>query len=178
MKLFIRSLFAAATLGLAVASAHAGLVGATISQCANSAYSGTVTADPTACNAGTAQASPNSAVVGVGVEFAIGTNRLLDFSDSTLTITYTQPVGSASPDLFVFDLNVDIVGLALSSPNPLGVTFTFLGDHLGVLIGRPLENGAVVLNIDTSKAVPEPGALALVAAALLSIGIARRGRRA
>jgi hypothetical protein len=180
MKTLFRTLIATAALALASVSAHAGLLGSTISQCANSVYSGTVTADSAACDSATAQANPGSAVVGAGVEFAIGANRLLDFGDDTLTITYIQPVGSPSPDLFVFDLDLDITGLSLASQNMLDVTFTYLGDRLGVLVGSPLVDGTVVLNIRTGNAVPEPGSLALtlIAAAMLGIGATRRGRRA
>lgn len=176
MNTFIRTLAAASSLAFAAVSAHAGLVGNTVTQCANSVYAGVVTADPAACDLSTAQATPGAAVVGAGVEFSIGLNRLLDFSDNTLTITYIQPVGSPSPDLFVFDLDIDVLGVSLASLNPLGVSFTFSGSSLGVLIGSPLENGTVVLNIATAGAVPEPTTLALVGAALLGIGAARRRR--
>lgn len=177
MKSMLRTLSATVTLLIAAASAHAGLVGTTISQCANSVYAGSVTADPTACNLSTSQPGPGSAVVGAGVEFSLSGNRFLDFSDNTLTITYVQPVGSASPDLFVFDLDMNITSLSLASLNPLGVTFTYLDDHLGVLISSPLENGVVVLNIGTDGTVPEPGSLALVAFALLAVGTSRYRRR-
>ncbi|MBI5257609.1 MAG: PEP-CTERM sorting domain-containing protein [Burkholderiales bacterium] len=152
------------------------MLGTTVSHCDNTVYSGSVTADPSACDGSTSQASPGSAVVGAGVEFSIGGNRLLDFGDDTLTITYIQPVGSASPDLFIFDLDPSITSVSLLGTNALNVSWVFSGDHLGILVGSPLLDGTVVLSINVGTAVPEPASLALVGAALLGIGAARRRR--
>lgn len=154
-------------------SATAGLIGTSISQCANSVYSGSVTTDTAQCDPGTAQASPGTAVVGAGVEFAIGSNRLFDFSDNSLTVQYIQPVGSPSPDLFIFDLEGAVTDFALTSLNPLNVTWSISGDRIGILINSPLVDGTVVFRVGTST-VPEPPTVAIVSLALLALARTRR----
>lgn len=83
-------------------AASAGLLGTTVSQCADSAFTGPVSADVSLCAPGTVQPIPASALVGAVVEFGIGGQRLFDFGDATLDVTYIQPVASPSPDLVIF----------------------------------------------------------------------------
>lgn len=84
-----------------LSSANASLIGTTVSLCADSAYTGTVTSDITACNLATVHPTPASAIVtDPGVEFSLTNSgsRLFDFSDNILSVTYNN-VGSFSPDL-------------------------------------------------------------------------------
>ena len=155
--------------------ASAGLVGSSISQCANTAYSGTVTTDISQCLGASVQPSPTTAIVGAGVEFSTGTDRSWDFGDNTLTVTYLN-VTSASPDLVIFDLAFDITGFALLGGNPLDITWATDGNRLGILAGSPLVNGAVTFSVLTGS-VPEPTTAALVAVALLAAGACTRRRR-
>lgn len=164
------------TAGLALACASqfatAGLLGSTVSHCANTAYSGLVSADPSACAPATVQPFPASATVTDAVEFSIAGNRFFDVSDDGLSIQYVQPVGSPSPDLIIFVLEENISGVSLIGANPLGVSWTFDGNRLGVLIGSPLRNGSVLLRLDTAvepEPVPEPGSISLALCALLAL---------
>jgi hypothetical protein len=170
------------TAGLALALcsqfALAGLLGTTVTQCADTAYSGVVTADVTACNPGTVQPGPASALVGAGVEFNIAGNRFFDFGDDTLTISYVQPVSSASPDLIIFTMEQAVTGITLVSANPLGLSWTFSGNQVGVLIGSPLANGNVILRFGSQAVpVPEPGSLTLAALAFLAMMAMASARR-
>lgn len=176
MKQFAR--FAA---GLALACfsqlAMAGLLGTTVSQCANSAYTGVVSVDVSACDPGTAQPVPSSATVDGGVEFNLADNRFFDFGDNTLRISYVQPVFSASPDLLIFTLEQTVTGVSLLGANPLAVSWTFMDNRLGILIAQPLIDGTVLLQIDAAgAAVPEPGTIGLAMLAMLGLAasVARR----
>lgn len=138
-----------------------------------------MTTDSAACNPSTAQPTPSSAVVGAGVEFSIlsGIHRFLDFSDTALLIDYLN-AGSPSADLFIFDLEPTLFGVSIVGANPLGVTFAFLGDKLGVLVSNPLVNGTVTLQFDLQSAtVPEPATLPLAALALWAAVRAGRSRK-
>ena len=167
----------AAVLSVTSLVASAGLVGSTVNQCGNSAFGGSVTADPASCDPLTAQASPASAVVGAGVEFSLlnSGSRTFDFDDDSLTIVYNA-VGSPSPDLWIFEFDFALDGISLIGANVLGLTFTSSANRLGVLIGAPLVNGTAVLKIQTSV-VPEPGTFVLAALAGLILLQTRRRRR-
>lgn len=167
--------------GLVLASvshvASAGLLGTSVYHCADSAYAGLVTADPGACDPATVQPIPPLAVVGDGVEFSVPENRFLDFADDTLTIRYVQPVGSPSPDLFMFTLQRPVTSVSLAGANPLAVSWTFSGNRLGILIDAPLVDASVTLSVATpAVAVAEPGSLALAAMALLALAVWPRRR--
>lgn len=172
----IRS-FAQAALGavfaLSASFAHAGLLGTTISQCANTAYTGAVTVDTAQCDVMTIQPNPSTAVVGSGTEFNIAGTRFFDFDDATLTITYVQPVGSDSPDLIIFSF-ADLVGdISLVGANTLDVSWMVSGNLAGILVSAPLVDGTVTLRLNANE-VPEPSSVMLVGLALFALASVRR----
>ena len=177
MRKLLRVVLAAAGI-LASASASASLIGSSISQCSNTVFSGSVTTDLNACDSGTAQAAPVSAVVGNAVEFTVGSNRLFDFGADTLTISYSPPIGSSSPDLLIFhSIALPITSVSLITGNPLAVTWDFLSDRLAVLVSAPKEGGVVTLQINTrNEQVPVPGVLGLMSIGLAGLLAARRRR--
>ena len=157
-----------------VSSAHASLIGTTVTQCANTVYGGTVTTDIANCNLSTAQPTPTSAIIAdPGVEFSLlnsGT-RLFDFTDDTFTVTYNN-VGSPSNDLYIFEFENIIANLTLLTPDPLGITTALNGNLLGILINDPSAEGRVTFGI---SAVPVPAAAWLFGSALLGFfGFSRR----
>ena len=153
--------------------ASAGLMGTVVNQCADSAYSGTVTADVNDCRPSTAQPVPETATIDDSVEFSLTNSgtRTFDFSDSLLSIYY-ENVSSPSPDLYIFDFEMDIVDINVLTSN-LGVTATFVDNHLGVLISSPLQTGWAYIEITTS-AVSEPAAIALMLVGLAGIAVSRK----
>lgn len=120
-----RQLLFTATLVLVSTCANAGLLGTTVTHCANTVYFGAVTTDVAQCDLASAQPTPATAIIGSGIEFKIRGNRLFDFSDTALAIQYVQPVASPSPDLIIFTLENTVTGVTLAGSNPIDVTWAF-----------------------------------------------------
>lgn len=171
MKKNILALFNAILIAV-VSPAWGGLIGNTVSICADSVYTGTVSADPSSCDLGTAQPSPTSAlVIDPGVEFTL-MGRAIDLADSTIMLSYAG-VSSASPDLYVFsDILPSISGLTLLTSNPLGITTAFTNHTIGLLVSNPRVDGTVTFRIQFSQ-IPEPSILALMSFGFVGLGFCR-----
>lgn len=163
-------------------SVSAGLLGANVNACWNTVYSGSVTTDTSACDTSTVGFGSTSAtVVDPGVEFLVsGGSRWVDFTDTTVTVTYSFFSGSPSPDLFIFtDLPETVTGLTLLSTNGLSVTTEFSGKSLALLVGSPDccsdSEVSVRYQIETNggSPIPEPGTYAMALVGLAAAGVAR-----
>jgi hypothetical protein len=181
MRSFLRFLAPGLLLAAAAGSAEAGMLGSTITACWDTAYnSGSVTTNTSECNGSTAGfTSAVSTVINPGVEFStLANNRLFDFGDNTITITYISYASSPSPDLFIFTgLPAMITGLTLLSTNDLNITTAFDATSIGFLINNPhcctTTTTSVVFQVE-SNPIPEPAAYAGTALGLAAIGLARR----
>ena len=166
---------------LLVHSASAGLLGTTIDACADTTRVGPASANPAACDLGTAQFTTTSAlVVNPGVEFTDGgiDFRNADFTDLTVSIIYGPGQGSNSPDLFIFyNLPGTITGLTLLTPDPLGIETAFTATSIGLLITNPqccLEDTTTVTFQIEGLEVPEPATFGLIGAGLGLLAFWRR----
>lgn len=171
-----------ALLAFLASNATAGLIGANINACWNTAYSSPVTTDTGQCDSGTAGFPNTSAVVvDPGVEFSINGLRDVDFTDNTVTITYKAFFGSPSPDLFIFtNLPGTITGLTLVGGDSLGITTAFTGTSIGLLIGSPecctTFNTSTTFQVSFAEIaeIPEPSTVVLMGAGLLAAGLIRK----
>lgn len=164
-------------------SASAGLIGATIDGCTDSAYTGSVTTDTAACNSvNVGLTSPSAIVVDPGAEFFLGsTSRQVDFADNTVTVRYLSYSGSPSADLFIFTgLPGTISGLTLLTSNDLNVTTAFTGTSIGLLVNAPeccsdfTAESTFRIDYRTVSEVPEPGTFAAAGLGLALVWLRRR----
>jgi len=167
----------------ASSAAAAPLLGTTVNTCWNTVFNSAVTTDTGVCDLGTVGfASTSALIVDPGNEFSIGSGRVVDFTDTTVTVRYNSFSGSPSPDLFIFtDLPSGITGLTLLTGNSLGVTTAFTTSSIALLVGSPeccpTSTAEVTFSIDYgSSSVPEPSTYLLGAAGLALTAALRRRR--
>ncbi len=155
------------------------LIGTEITYCIDSIRApGDLSNDPAQCESSEVSPAGTTTIVDPGVEivFPPAGTRDLDFFASSLNINYNQPMGSASPDLFVITGLGGITSIMLGSANVLDVEWIYSGDALGVLVNAPLEVGTVALNFELGV-IPEPASWAMLIAGFGLVGLAMRRQR-
>lgn len=168
-----------------IPNASATLIGTTISGCTNTVYSGLVTTDTAECAAQAAGFDTTAVVADPGTEFTVSGGvgeRLVDFTEDTVSLIYGPSQGSYSADLFVFsdlfwgDGSV-ITGLQLLTTNLLDVTTTFADSAIGLLVNAPqccVNTTTTVTYRILRSSVPEPSSLLLLGLGLLGLPMLRR----
>ncbi|MDX2039592.1 MAG: PEP-CTERM sorting domain-containing protein [Isosphaeraceae bacterium] len=180
-------------------TAFVGLVGLVVLGLAGSAQASTLVGDTVSAffeapnelpglNLFNFTGSPESAVVGPGVEFSVALNAIFsaDIAASSITLGITGIFGEIGDSLIYtftdldFDTGATIAGVSISSTDFSGVTFGFTADSITVNIpnqGLPLNFQSVVLDITPTSVVPEPATIGLSAfGALALVGLARSRR--
>ncbi len=177
----IRHLCAAATLSGLVATAHAGLVGDTVSATQASAFA--------------ASLSSNSALVTAGgpeLQYLLGLNRFIDIDiqDTYIDFTFAGPInalfGDSPTKITIGDIDTLIDNVVMSTfdfldpfVGPMSGNFaTFTGNSVSLDFRGVWDAGdRVRLDITfASSTVPEPGALGLAGLALGVLAYSRRRR--
>jgi len=186
MHLLNRLFAAVVALAISSVSAHAGLIGQTLS--AQYFYPNTSSAY------GPAAFVPPTFIVGAGVE-TVGdvegvTTLTVDFSDSDLLLTLntilTNPTwGSASFNgpIFTSATALNILGATNTGATTLvGFDDSRISFNATELFlnwqGLSYQNGDVVsIHFESVTTVPEPTSIALLGAGIVTIGVWRRRRR-